>query len=379
MAGLALLALLAAVPGTRIDGALATSGQVGSNDVGITPSGADASLILEPSLAGFFEDRGLDFEAHYAPWLRLRGADSTLAFEGHQSASLAATLRQSPSLQWLASEKFRYGRDELTWDPGATHPFDFVDALPAAVPDDLFTDTELGFSLSPWRGYALNGSLGYAAYGGASALSQKLLPLQQGPQLYLGLDRDLTRNDLLSGELYSSYTTASNGLRSGLVKLTGSWRRQLEASTRARLTAGASLSGTSDSATGAHPVAAAEIAHDLQGRVPRVELKASAALGPHQDPLTADLVQRAEFALSARCFLQDRLSIRGRAAAARELSTQPTQLLLGAFDAVLDLGRDVSVSAGTETLWQRAPTQPGLPSVRWMAFTALTFGARNLL
>jgi hypothetical protein len=379
---IAVVALLSAAPAARIDAAVTASAQVGSNDPGLPGSGA-GSLILEPSLAGFFEQRSFSLEAHYAPWLRLRDANSSWSFDRRQSASLSAVLRESPSLQWLASERFRYGRDELIWDPGATRPFDFLDLRPAPVPDDLFTDTELGFSLLPVRGYALSGSLGYAAYGGASALSQKILPLQQGPQLYLGLDRDLTPNDLLSGELYASQTAASNGLRSSLFKLTGGWRRQLAASTRARLVAGASASGqagaSAQASTGVHPVAAAELAHELPGRLPRLELKALAALGPHQNLLTADLVQRAELALSARLLLPGGLSVRGRAATARELGPQPAQLLLGALDAALDLGSRVSLTAGTEMLWQRAPAQPSLPSVRFIAFTALSIGARNLL
>ena len=374
-----LLAALCAA--AHLDGAVRAGAQAGSNDASAIPSGAAGSLLLEPSLAGFFEQADFSAEAHYAPWLRLRNGDAAWSFDRRQSGSLAASLRQTRSLQWMASERFRYGQDALTWDPGSTRPFDFVDALPAAVPDDLFTDTELGFSLQAARGWALNGSAGYAAYGGASAVSQRVLPLQQGPQLYLGLDHELTRSDLLAGELYSSTTSASNGRQSSLLKLTSSWRRQLDLNTRARIAGGASAYGQSAAgqsfAPGLHPVAAAEISHQLPGRVPRIELSALASLGPHPNPLTAELVQRAELAVSARWFLEDKLSLRARAASARELRSQPTQLLLGAFDASLDLGGNVALAAGTELLWQRA--QASLPAVRWIAFTALSFGARNLV
>ena len=377
MGAVLLAALLSAA---HLDGAVTAGAQAGSNDASAVSSGSAGSLLLEPSLAGFFEQAGFSAEAHYAPWLRLREGGSNGSFDRRQSASFAAALQQTRSLRWLASERFRYGQDALTWDPGATRPFDFVDALPAVVPDDLFTDTELGFSLQPARGWALNGSAGYAAYGGASTASQRVLPLQQGPQLYLGLDHDLTRSDQLSGELYAAHTAASNGRQSSLVQLTGSWRRQLDASTRARIAAGASAYGQSAAGQsfsgGLHPAAAAEIGHQLPGRLPRVELSAVASLRPHQNPLTAELVQRAELALSARFFLPDKLSLRARAATARELRSQPTQLLLGALDASLDLGGDVALAAGTEMLWQRA--QDSLPAVRWLAFTALSFGARNL-
>ncbi len=372
MAAVLLAALFAAA---HLDGAVTAGAQAGSNDASAAAPGSAGSLLLEPSLAGFFEQAGFTAEARYAPWLRLREGGSNWAFDKRQSASLAASLQQTRSLQWLASERFRYGQDALRWDPGATRPFDFVDALPAAVPDDLFTDTELGFALQPARGWALNGSAGYAAYGGASSASQRLLPLQQGPQLYLGLDHEQTRSDEVSGELYASYTTASNGRQSALAKLTGGWRRQLDANTRARIVAGASVFG--QSAAALHPVAAAEVGHLLPGRLPRLELSAIAALGPHPNPLTAELVERAELAVSARWLLQDKLSLRARAATARELRSQPTQLLLGALDASLELGGDVALAAGTEMLWQRA--QGTLPAVRWIAFTALSFGARNLL
>ena len=378
MAAVLVAALFAAA---HLDGAVAAGAQAGSDDTSAASSSAAGSLLLQPGLAGFFEQGGFTAEARYAPWLRLRDGGASWSFDKRQNASLSAALQQTRSLRLVASEHFRYGQDALTWDPGATRPFDFVDALPAAVPDDLFTDTELGFSLQPARGWALNGSAGYAAYGGASAASQQLLPLQQGPQLYLGLDHELTRSDQISGELYASHTSASNGLRSSLVKLTGGWRQQLDASTRARLSAGASVYGQAKAgqpaAAGLHPVAAAEIAHFLPGLRPRIELGAVAALGPHPNPLTAELVERAELAVSARWLLQDRLSLRARAATARELRSAPTQLLLGAFDASLDLGGDLALSAGAETLWQHAQTS--LPAVRWLAFTALSFGARNLL
>ena len=377
MAAVLLAALFAAA---RLDGAVTAGAQAGSNDAALS-SGSAGSLLLEPSLAGFFEQPGFTAEAHYTPWLRLRDGGSTWSFDKRQTASLTAALQQTRTLQWLASQRFRYGQDALTWDPGSTRPFDFVDALPAAVPDDLFTDTELGFALQPARGWALNGSAGYAAYGGASAASQQLLPLQQGPQIYLGLDHELTRSDELGAEIYASHTTASNGRQSSLAKLSSSWRRQLDSNTRARVVAGASVYEQSasgkPSATAAHPVAAAEVRHTLPGRLPRIELNATAALGPHPNPLTAELVERAELAVSARWFLQDRLSLRARAASARELRSQPTQLLLGAFDASLDLGGQVALAAGTEMLWQHA--QSSLPAVRWLAFTALSFGARNLL
>lgn len=374
-----LLAALCAA--AHLDAAVAAGAQAGSNDVRGLPSGSAGSLLLEPSLAGFLEQAGFSAEAHYAPWLRLRDGGASLSLDRRQSATFAAALQQTRSLRWLVSERFRYGQDALTWDPGSTRPFDFVDALPAAVPDDLFNDSELGFSLQAARGWALNGSVGYAAYGGASAASQRVLPLQQGPQLYLGLDHELTRSDQLSGELSAAHTTASNGRQSSLVRVTSGWRRQLDVSTRARFAAGASASGQSaagqPSALGLHPVAAAEISHQLPGRLPRVELSALASLGLHPNPLTAELVQRAELAVSARFFLQDKLSLRARAASARELRTQPTQLLLGAFDASLELGGNVALAAGTELLWQRA--QAALPAVRWIAFTALSFGARNLV
>src|SRR5205085_10920700 len=126
------------------------------------------------------------------------------------------------------------------WDPGASRPFDALDTIPPVIHDFLATDTELGFSFLPARNYAVFGALGYAAYGGVSALSQRTLPLEQGPQLSLGLDQELTRTDRLATELYGSQSFVSGGRRNSLLKLTESWHRELSADARANLRAGAS-------------------------------------------------------------------------------------------------------------------------------------------
>jgi hypothetical protein len=380
-----LAALLAADLSARLDAGMETGAQAGTRPVGDLDSGTSHTLELDPSLAAVLASRGLDLQTRYAPRLFFGDAITGQLVGVRHSADLAGSWRQSSVLDWKVSEQFRYGRNEFAWDPGSTRPFDFLESLLPVISDDLFTDTELGFTLVPERNLALNVSAGYVAYGGVSAASQQLIPLQHGPQLYAGLYQELSRTDRLSTELYGSHSVATGNRLSSLMKLNESWQRQLATATQASLTLGASAyrkeSPGEETSLGLFPVAGASLEHDVLERTQRLELKALAALGPRQNPLTADLVERAELAISARWVLRDRLSIRGRAAAARELglSSQATRLALGALDVAYRLRPDISFSAGAEAIWQQVPSQQTAAVLRWIAFTALSFTARSIL
>jgi hypothetical protein len=382
---LLLAALLAADPGARLDVAVETGAHAGTQAPGDLDRGTSHTLELEPSLAGVLARRDLDLQARYAPRLFLGDAIAAQPVGIRHSAALALSWRQSRTLQFAVAERFRYGRNEFTWDPGATRPFDFVESLLPVIPDELSTETELEFTLVPDRNLALNVSAGYVAYGGVSATSQQLLPFQHGPQLYAGLYQELTRNDRLSTELYTSHTFATGGRQSSLLKLSEGWQRQLAPATRAGLSLGASayrkVRPGEETSLGLFPVAAASLEHHLLERTQRLELRALAALGPRQNPLTADLVERAELGVSARWIFRDRFSIRGRAAAARELgpSSGATRLALGAFDVGYRPRPEISLSAGAEAIWQQVPSQETAPAFRWVAFTALSITARSIL
>lgn len=353
-------ALLAALLGVaRLDAAVGTAAQAGTG-AGVDLAPGLALSLLEPDSA---------VTAAYAPRFLLRegGAGVRHAAQG------AAALPWTRTLELSASEKFTYGRNDFTWDPGATRPFDLFEPIAPVIADHLFTDSEAGFTWLPARGYAFNASAGYAAYGGLSEKSQQLLPLQHGPQLYAGLDHDLTRNDQLSSGLYAAHTFASNHSQTSQLKLDEGWQRQLDASTRARLSAGVSFYG-SDSLR-LSPVAGLEVQHDLLEAQQRLELRGAATYGPHQNPLTAQLLQRGELSASARWVLRDAFSLRARGAGA--LEPGGSRFLLGALDANYRLNPQISLSMGTEAVLQQVPQQPG--AVRWLAFTALDWRARNLL
>jgi hypothetical protein len=384
-APLLVAALLAAGPRAQVDAAVETSAHSGSDYPGPLGPAAARTLDLEPRLSVLLEEPLLQLTASYGPRLLLANGGESAVLSSRQSASLAASWRQSRNLEWVASGRFRYGRSELSWDPGARHPFDSLDGLLPLITDELSTDAALGLTFVPARGLRLDAAAGYAAYGGASAASQQLVPLQRGPQIFVALSHELTRNDEVAAELYGSHTTASGGLHSSLLKLTASWRRQLAPSTRGRISLGTSLDKADDASqpggTDIFPVAAAEIEHDLLERANRIELRALAALEPHYSLLTADLQERAELGASARLVLQDRFSIRARAAAAKEVhgSAGGAHLWVSAVETSFRFRNDVSLTAGAERVWQQVAPGTPVPAAGWFAFTSLTFAAKDIL
>src|SRR5207302_1749257 len=182
-----------------------------------------------------------------------------------QDALLSARWEQTQRLTWTASEHFRYGRSELVWDTGTSKPFDFLETLLPVVPDELNTDAEAGFSYQATRNVSMYGAVGYAAYGGLSAQSQQILPLQRGPQGYLGADQELTRSDVLSTSMYASHSLVTGGKENSLVELTEGWRRALTPSSAVKLAAGGSVSRRLPDGAGwtVYPVVSAAIDQDL--------------------------------------------------------------------------------------------------------------------
>jgi hypothetical protein len=375
-------ALLLASPRAQLDAAVATSAHAASDYPG--PLGPDAarSLDVEPAIKVLLQEPALRLQGDYAAGLLLTGPGESSVATRH-SGSLSATWKQSPNLELVSSNRFRYGRSLLAWDAGARRPFDSLDGFLPLVDDELFADGEVGFSLIPGKRLTLDVAAGYFAYGGASAASQQLVPLQQGPQLYVGLTHELTRNDQIGAELYASHTVASGDHRSSLLKSSAIWRRQLDASTQAKISFGASLDQRSQAAQSsfdAFPLVGAEMQHDFLERTRRVELRALAALEPHYSLLTADLQERAQLEASARFVLRERFWLRLRGAAARDLlAAGGAHLWVAALDTALQLRNDVVLSAGAERMWQQVAAGTPVPTAAWVAFASVIFTARDVL
>jgi hypothetical protein len=360
-------ALLAAVlAAAQIEAAISTGANLRSAAPG--ELGGSRLVDLHPSLTATLEDPGLSLQARYAPLLWTGDTTSM-----RHDALLSGTWQQTRNLRWAAQQQLRYGPNEALWDPGIKRPFDTLEPLLPIVPDELSSDTELGFGYLVSRNVAVNAGIGYLVYGGASAASRNILPLQQGPQLYAGIDQELTRNDRLSTSLYASQTFVSGGTENSLVELTEGWERKLGAATRAQLSAGASVRRRSG--VDLLPVASAALQHDVLARTQRFELQALVQLKPHQSRLTGDLVERADVESSVRWVLRQDLWIRARAAAAREIGA--AQYLVGAIDGAWRLHGDLSFTAGVEAFTQRLPASVGSASTQWMAFSALTFTHRD--
>jgi hypothetical protein len=369
-----LLAVLLAA-GPRLDAAIESGGSMRSPLQGESVQDTSRLLQIEPSLSAFLEERGAELRARYAPrfWL---GDANGVRHDGELSGKWEATR----NLQWTASQRLRYGRSELSWDPGARRPFDVLEALLPVVPDELVSDSELGLHYRASRNVSLYAGGGYLASGGLSQSSQQLLPLQRGPQLYAGLDQQLTRSDRISTDFYGSYTFVSGGRRNSLLEVSESWQRQLGAATRSRLALGGSIyrrARPESVSAGLFPVGSASLEHDLLGRSQRLELRALAELGPHQSRLSGDLLERAEAGASARWVMAEKFSLRGRGALAQELGG--ARLLLGTFDAVYRLRPDISFTAGVEALWQDLPAANAQGPFHWMAFSALNVAVRDIL
>jgi hypothetical protein len=385
VASLLLAALLGSGPRAQLDAGLETSAHAGTDYPGPLGPAGSRTLDVVPSLGLLLEEPLWQVQARYAPRLVLANGGESTVLGTLQNGSLAARYRQSRTFEWVASERFRFGRSEVAWDPGARRPFDSLDGLLPLLPDEVFNASEVGFSMLPARGLTLDVSAGYLAYGGVSAASQRLVPLQQGPQLYAALGHELTRNDQISSELYAAYTFATGDRQSSLLKWTARWRRQLAAATRTSLALGTSVDRRwrpSDAQQlDVFPVGEAAFEHDLFHRTHKLELRAVAALEPRYSPITADIQERAELGVAARWILQERFSFRGRAAAARELQrgAAGAHVIVSAFDAALELRKDLSLTAGAEAIWQRVAPGTPVPASGWFAFAGLSFTTRNIL
>jgi hypothetical protein len=375
-------ALLLASPRAQLDAGVATSAHAASDYPG--PLGPDAarSLDVEPAVKLLLQEPALRVQTEYAAGLLLTGPGESGIATRH-TGSLAFAWKQSPNLELVSSNRFRYGRSVLALDPGLRRPFDSLEGLLPLVDDELFADGELGFSFVPARRLTLDVAAGYFAYGGASAASQHLVPLQQGPQLYVGLTHELTRNDQIGAEIYASHTVASDDHSSSLLRSAASWRRQLDAATQAKISLGASLDQRSQAAQSsfdAFPLVGAELQHDFLERTRRVELRTLAALEPHYSLLTADLQERAQLEASARFVLRERFWVRLRGAAARDLlAAGGAHLWVAALDTALQLRNDLVLTAGAERLWQQVAAGTPVPSAAWVAFASLSFTARDVL
>ena len=339
-------------------------------------SGAD----LQPSLMLHVADRTLEVDSRYAARLLAMPDDSSLAV--HHDGSFRARWDQSRNLRWLTAATISYGQSAFGFDPGEHRPFDSLEYVTPLIRDQVAAEGSVGVTYAASRGVTAIANVGYAANGGTSAQSQQLIPLQRGPQLYAALVQEVSAIDQFTTDLYASQTTSSEGRTSFVVKGAGGWARQLAVATRASAAVGASLEGRSGAAGNAlFPVAAAQLQHDVEARGSRVEIRATAQLGPHYSLTTADLQQRAEVAASARWIVREDLSIRLRAAAARELgnSAQAGNLFIGAIDLSLRLGANASLRCGFEAVRQRVAPDVLAPTAPWFAFTAFTATARNLL
>lgn len=377
---LLLASLFDSGPRARLDAAVETSVHASSEMPGELKPHALSGADLQPSLTLHVTDRTVDVDSRYAARFLAMPEDSSLAV--HHDGSFRARWDQTRNLKWLTAATFSYGQSPFAFDAGEHRPFDSLEYVTPLIRDQLAAEGSVGMSYTASRGVTAIANVGYAAYGGASAQSQQLIPLQRGPQLYAALLQEISRIDLLTTDLYASQTTSSAGRASFVVKGSGGWARQLAVATRVSASLGASLEGRSGSAGNAlFPVAAAQLQHDVEARGSRVELRATAQLGPHYSLTTADLRQRAEVAASARWIVREDLSIRARAAAARELgdSAQAGNLFIGAIDLSLRLGANSSLRCGFEAVHQRVAPDVLAPTAPWFVFAAFTATARNLL
>ncbi len=381
---LSMAALVGAAPHTRLDAAVDTAAQARSaNAAGTT--GVTAALELEPSLSSRTHLDGALLEARYGPRLLLSSADPERLLGVSHQASLAG--EWSPAPRWLLqmSERFSYGRtDVLPTDPDAHTSLDMIDAQLVPVPDYLDSWAELGFNLRATKSVSVISSLYWSVSGAMSPASREVFPLQHGPGLLLGVEKELTRNDVLRTLLYADHTFLDGGRDSSSFHVMERWRRVLSRSTRFELGAGVGAVHDPRAAEpwGVLPVAALSLERDFLLRTQRIEARLEAELSPRVSAFTGLMHPRGEASGRVEWILREKLRMGARVAGRRELWTgsQPAEAVaLTELRASYTFDRHFRWGGGVRGIWGDIPVLASPSGFQWVAFTSLTVSAEDLL
>ena len=377
---LILAGALAVDPVVKTDLGLAASAFARAEVPG-TGAGPAGGLALVPSATTHVLRRDLTLELAYAPTLLADSDGQTVA--ARHALRLALKLPESSRLELAAKVKASYGKDELLIDPGDEAPFAFLSRMLPVIPDLLDTEADLSgsYQLSPTL--RADASLGFEAFGGVSARSQRLIPLEIGPGLYLGLEHGLSPLSTLGATVYLSTSFISDERRMDSLQLAATFHQAVTRTLALSLSAGASADRSVDEGlarSSLSPALQAELEAKLPGRLSAWQLLFLGAYGPHTDPLTGELHDRIDASAVARLAVHERLTLQARVGAARE---QDSAVERGASLAVAgaDLGYafpgGFSLGGGAQASIERAS---GIDSaVFWTVFTRAAWSLPDAL
>ncbi|MGA9525600.1 MAG: hypothetical protein WBV82_29345 [Myxococcaceae bacterium] len=377
------MAAVLAAPHTRIDAAVDTAAQVRSaNPAG---TGVAAALEVQPSLSSRTRVDGAILQARYGPRLLLSSADPDQVLGVSHQASLSG--EWSPAPRWLLSmsETFSFGRtDVLPTNPEYDTSLDLVDAQLVPVPDYLDSWAELAFQLQASENVVVMSALYWSVSGATSTPSSEVFPLQHGPALLLGLEHQLTRNDVLRSNVYADHIFLSGDRGSSSVRVMESWRRVLSRSTRLELGAGvgAVQDRRSSERWGVLPVAALSLERDFLWRTERIEARLEAELAPRVSSFSGRMLPRGEASARVDWVLREKLRFGARLAGRRQLWTgsQPAEAVaLSELRAGYTFNRQFRWTGGVRGIWGEIPALETPSGFQWVAFTSLTFSAEDLL
>jgi hypothetical protein len=378
------MAAILAAPHTRIDAAVDTAAQARSAG-GAPGAGVAAALEVEPSLASRTRVDGALLAARYGPRLLLSSADPERLLGVSHRASLSG--EWSPAPRWLLtmSETFSYGRtDVLPTELDASTSLDMVDAQLVPVPDFLDSWAELGFHLQVAPNTVVMSTLYWSVSGASSEASREVFPMQHGPGLLLGMEHQLTRNDLLRTTVYGDHTFSSSGRDSSSIQVRESWRRVLSRSTRVELGAGVGAvhDQSASDGWGVLPVAGLALERDFLWRTRRIEARLEGELAPKVSSFTGLMHPRGEASARVDWVLREKLRVGARLAGRRELWTgsQPAEAVgLAELRAGYTFDRRVKLGGGIRGIWGDIPALEVPSGFQWVAFTSLTLSAEDLL
>ena len=294
---------------------------------------------------------------------------------------LSAALDASPRLSLLAKIAASYGKNELIVEPDERAPFDFLTLMLPMVPDLLDLQSELGASYQLDPLLRADTSLTFTAFGGLSHASQRHVPLELGPDLYFGLERSLSPLTSVGGSVDLNSTFGSHDSRSDSLRLEGTLKRRLTRSLALRLSAGANAARTLHRDHLYHrlsPVLEGALEASAPGRFSRWDLLFLGGIGPHTDPFTGEQHDRFEAGALVKLALHERLALRWRVGAARELPSRDepsASLAIAGADLAYAFRGGFSLGGGVQASLERAPGMS--QSTFWTVFTRAAWSLPN--
>jgi hypothetical protein len=171
------------------------------------------------------------------------------------------------------------------------------------------------------------------------------------------------------------------------VQLTGTWLRRVDRETELQLGVGAGAARTElvladePPVYGAFPSALLRLDRRFPTRRADVDGRLTLGLGPHVDPFTGIITERAEGRLSARGFFGS-LRLEGQGGAAvgltRDAARQET-LLQGSLAARSAFSRELSTEAIFNAAWTDRLAAPSAFGFQWAASLWLVYGRGGIL